>query len=117
MSKKLQAEIERSLKEVTKGCESFDEIHLKVQHADTQAKKDKSEEELKSQIKKLQRVRDQLKGWLATEEIREKDPLVKARKDIEARMELFKKVRCVVSISLMLCDVYTSRVTRLIYVV
>lgn len=54
-------------------------------------KKDKSEEELKSQIKKLQRIRDQLKAWLTTEEIRDKDPLIIARRNIETRMELFKK--------------------------
>ncbi|KAH9249804.1 hypothetical protein BASA81_012399 [Batrachochytrium salamandrivorans] len=90
-NRKVQTDIDRTLKEVVKGCDYFDEIHHKLLNADTQAKKEKSEDELKTQIKKLQRVRDQLKTWLATEEIREKDPLINARKNIESRMELFKR--------------------------
>jgi len=35
--------------------------------------------------------RDQIKGWISSDEIREKDPLLKARRTIEERMELFKK--------------------------
>ena len=49
------------------------------------------EAELKKEIKKLQRHRDQLKLWIGGSEIREKDRLKEARKTIETRMEAFKQ--------------------------
>jgi CCR4-NOT transcription complex subunit 3 len=91
MNRKLATDIDRALKDVTKGIEQFDDIYKKVIEADTAGKKDKAESELKTQIKKLQRTRDQIKGWIASEEIREKDALMQARRTIETRMELFKR--------------------------
>lgn len=91
MNRKLATDIDRVLKDVTKGVELFDEIHRRVLDSDTAAKKERTEVDLKTQIKKLQRFRDQIKGWIASEEIRDKDQLVQARKTVEARMEVFKK--------------------------
>ena len=41
------------------------------------------EAELKTQIKKLQRLRDQIKTWLQSNEIKDKKALTDARKLIE----------------------------------
>merc|ERR1711962_1112716 len=50
------------------------------------------EEDLKKEIKKLQRLRDQIKTWIASAEIKDKSVLVEKRKLIEARMEKFRMV-------------------------
>jgi plasmid stabilization system protein ParE len=60
-----QGEIDRTLKKVQEGVEIFDEIWEKVYSAQNQNQKEKFESELKSQIKKLQRYRDDIKVRLA----------------------------------------------------
>jgi CCR4-NOT transcription complex subunit 3 len=61
-----------------------------VQSADTQNLKEKHEMDLKKEIKKLQRLRDQIKTWVSSTEVKDKDALVEARKLIETKMEQFK---------------------------
>jgi len=46
--------------------------------------------DLKKEIKKLQRLRDQIKTWVSSTEVKDKDALVEARKLIETKMEQFK---------------------------
>ena len=58
--------------------------------AETTSQKEKHEADLKKEIKKLQRYRDQIKGWVASSEIKDKNQLVEYRKLIESRMERFK---------------------------
>ena len=109
-------EIDRVLKKVDEGADFFDEIWSKgtlkssffivatfwshvfplysdlliVQSAETQNLKEKHEMDLKKEIKKLQRLRDQIKTWVASTEVKDKDALVEARKLIETKMETFK---------------------------
>lgn len=45
--------------------------------------KEKCETDLKTQIKKLQRLRDQIKTWIASSEIKDKEQLTDTRKLIE----------------------------------
>ncbi len=45
---------------------------------------------MKKEIKKLQRLRDQIKGWQQLSEIKDKQALNDARKSIETEMERFK---------------------------
>ena len=52
--------------------------------------KEKHEIDLKKEIKKLQRLRDQIKTWIGSSEVKDKDALVEARKLIETKMEQFK---------------------------
>jgi CCR4-NOT transcriptional regulation complex NOT5 subunit len=52
----------------------------KVYAAEVQALKDKYEGELKKEIKKLQRLRDQIKTWVGSNDIKDKSALVEARK-------------------------------------
>ncbi len=41
-------------------------------------------QDLKKEIKKLQRLRDQIKTWLSGSEVKDKKPLIEQRKLIEA---------------------------------
>jgi len=91
-TRKLQAEIDRCLKKVAEGVDKFDETWQKVHHASNSNQKEKYEEDLKKEIKKLQRLRDQIKTWIASAEIKDKSVLVEKRKLIEAKMEKFKMV-------------------------
>ena len=96
-------EIERCLKKVTEGVETFEDIWQKVDRdistiliaifkttlalqvhtAPNPNQKDKYEQELKKEIKKLQRLRDQIKAWISSTEIKDKKSLQEARKNIE----------------------------------
>lgn len=66
--------------------------NLKVQEATNANQKDKYETDLKKEIKKLQRQREQIKGWLNSNEIKDKSQLQEFRRVIEQKMEQFKVV-------------------------
>ncbi|KAL9431477.1 hypothetical protein AB3S75_026628 [Citrus x aurantiifolia] len=89
-SRKLQGEIDRVLKKVQEGVDVFDSIWNKVYDTDNANQKEKFEADLKKEIKKLQRYRDQIKTWIQSSEIKDKKALVDARKLIEREMERFK---------------------------
>nr|TKR90804.1 general negative regulator of transcription subunit 3 isoform X1 [Populus alba] len=96
-SRKLQGEIDRVLKKVQEGVDVFDSIWNKVYDTDNVNQKEKFEADLKKEIKKLQRYRDQIKTWIQSSEIKDKkvsasyeQALVDARKTIEKEMERFK---------------------------
>ncbi|KAJ8512938.1 hypothetical protein OPV22_003372 [Ensete ventricosum] len=96
-SRKLQGEIDRVLKKVQEGVDVFDSIWNKVYDTENANQKEKFEADLKKEIKKLQRYRDQIKTWLQSNEIKDKkvnasyeQALVDARKLIEREMERFK---------------------------
>ncbi|KAI3911582.1 hypothetical protein MKW92_013475 [Papaver armeniacum] len=96
-SRKLQGEIDRVLKKVHEGVEVFDSIWNKVYDTDNANQKEKFEADLKKEIKKLQRYRDQIKTWIQSSEIKDKkvsasyeQALLDARKIIEREMERFK---------------------------
>jgi len=89
-NRKLQGEIDRLMKKVQEGIEEFDGILSKVYAATSANQKEKYEQDLKREIKKLQRSRDQIKAWIASSEVKQKNPLVEARKLIETKMEQFK---------------------------
>ncbi|XP_028395465.1 CCR4-NOT transcription complex subunit 3-like [Dendronephthya gigantea] len=90
--RKLQAEIDRCLKKITEGVETFEDIWQKVHNAANANQKEKYEADLKKEIKKLQRLRDQIKTWIASNDIKDKQVLVDKRKLIETQMERFKVV-------------------------
>lgn len=89
-ARKLQTEIDRVLKKVDEGVILFDEIWDKVYSAEQQNQKEKYEGDLKKEIKKLQRLRDQIKTWIGSSDVKDKDQLVEYRKLIETKMEQFK---------------------------
>lgn len=88
--RKLQTEIDKTLKKVTEGLGIFDEIWDQLYATDNANQKEKHEANLKTEIKKLQRYRDQIKSWISSADIKDKSDLLDARKDIERRMERFK---------------------------
>ncbi|XP_029593500.1 CCR4-NOT transcription complex subunit 3-like isoform X4 [Salmo trutta] len=90
--RKLQGEIDRCLKKVAEGVEQFEDIWQKLHNAANANQKEKYEADLKKEIKKLQRLRDQIKTWVASNEIKDKRQLVENRKVIETQMERFKVV-------------------------
>ncbi|XP_043935429.1 CCR4-NOT transcription complex subunit 3 isoform X2 [Protopterus annectens] len=98
--RKLQGEIDRCLKKVSEGVEQFEDIwqkfilvsHPQLHNAANANQKEKYEADLKKEIKKLQRLRDQIKTWVASNEIKDKRQLIENRKLIETQMERFKIV-------------------------
>lgn len=60
--------------------------------ATTQAAKEKQELELKKEIKKLQRLRDQIKNWITSNEIKDKTALTENKRLVEVQMEKFKVI-------------------------
>ena len=102
----IAAEIDRCLKKVSEGVEKFEETWKKVHNASNTNQKvsialsdwspnnsfsfqEKYEEDLKKEIKKLQRLRDQIKTWLASGEIKDKSTLMENRKLIETVSHLY----------------------------
>lgn len=89
--KKKIGEIDKTLKKINEGVETFDDIwqkllivsRLQVQNATNLNQKEKYETELKKEIKKLQRLREQIKAWQGSNDIKDKKPLLEARKNIE----------------------------------
>ncbi|KAJ2610329.1 general negative regulator of transcription subunit 5 [Coemansia sp. RSA 1365] len=92
MSRKLQSEIERVFKKVAEGIEDFEECYDKVLNASNASQKEKYETDLKKEIKKLQRLRDQIKTWIQSNDIKDKHDLLHHRKLIEKQMEKFKAI-------------------------
>ena len=96
--RKLQQEIDKVLKKVKDGIQEFDLIYDKFESTDSnenQSYKEKLETDLKREIKKLQKHREQIKMWISKEDIKDKDllnNLTNSRKLIESKMELFKSV-------------------------
>jgi CCR4-NOT transcription complex subunit 3 len=76
-------EIERAIKQIKLGYQEFDDIYEKIQTATSQPQKEKQEDNLKREIKKLQRQRDQIKTWIASGDVKDKSELIQHRKDIE----------------------------------
>jgi CCR4-NOT transcriptional regulation complex NOT5 subunit len=54
-----------------------------MQASTNQTQKEKLELDLKTQIKKLQRLRDQIKTWVASNDIKDKSALLENRRLIE----------------------------------
>ncbi|KAJ2868569.1 general negative regulator of transcription subunit 5 [Coemansia erecta] len=92
MSRKLFAEIDRVFKKVAEGIEDFEDCYDKVVNASNASQKEKYETDLKKEIKKLQRLRDQIKTWIQSSEIKDKQDLLHHRKLIEKQMEKFKAI-------------------------
>ena len=70
-------------KKVAEGIEIFEECYNKVLNASTPKQKEKNEADLKKEIKKLQRQREQIKSWLQSNDIKDKTDLIYQRKLIE----------------------------------
>ncbi|KAK3937398.1 Not1 N-terminal domain, CCR4-Not complex component-domain-containing protein [Diplogelasinospora grovesii] len=91
-ARKLAQEVDKCFKKVAEGVAEFESIYEKIEQSTNPAQKDKLEDQLKREIKKLQRLRDQIKTWAASNDIKDKAPLLEQRRLIETQMEKFKAV-------------------------
>ncbi|KAI7832618.1 Not1 N-terminal domain, CCR4-Not complex component-domain-containing protein [Gamsiella multidivaricata] len=91
-TRKLQTEIDKVLKKVAEGVETFEETLDKIEKSTHANQKEKYEADLKKEIKKLQRLRDQIKTWISSSDIKDKRALMDNRKLIEQQMEKFKAI-------------------------
>lgn len=82
-ARKLQQEVDKCFKKVAEGVAEFEAIYEKIEQSNNPAQKEKQEDNLKREIKKLQRLRDQIKTWAASNDIKDKAPLLEHRKLIE----------------------------------
>jgi CCR4-NOT transcription complex subunit 3 len=82
-ARKLAIEIDKCYKKVAEGVAAFENIYDKIQSSTNAAQKEKLEDSLKKEIKKLQRDRDRIKAWAASNDIKDKKELVNHRKLIE----------------------------------
>jgi CCR4-NOT transcription complex subunit 3 len=82
-ARKLQQEVEKCFKKVDEGVAEFEALHEKIEQSTNAAQKEKLEDNLKREIKKLQRLRDQIKTWAAANDVKDKAPLMEKRKLIE----------------------------------
>lgn len=86
-ARKLQLEVESTLKKVHEGSESWGKEWAKLQSLEDITQRDKIIEGLKRDLKKLQRLREQVRGWLATGEVKgQDDALQEARRTVERHM-------------------------------
>ncbi|SCU90042.1 LAME_0E06788g1_1 [Lachancea meyersii CBS 8951] len=93
--RKLQQDIEKLLKKVKEGLQDFEDVYDKFQSTDASntSYREKLEGDLKREIKKLQKHRDQIKTWLSKEDVKDKQQvLMEHRRLIESGMERFKSV-------------------------
>jgi hypothetical protein len=79
----ITAEIDRTLKIVSQGVQQFEDTYDTLDKTSNVTQKEKLESDLKTQIKKLQRNRDQIKVWLGSSDIKDKSALLDNRKLIE----------------------------------
>lgn len=96
----ITAEIDRTLKQISEGVETFQSIYVKMQASMDRTEKEKLEADLKTQIKKLQRLRDQIKTWAAGNDIQDKSALLENRRLIEAVRSYIRICLCCTNIVL-----------------
>ena len=77
---------------IAEGIAVFESIYEKLDSSENRTQTEKIELDLKKEIKKLQRYRDNIKTWAASNEIKDKKPLMDHRRAIEVQMERFKAV-------------------------
>ena len=89
-ARKLQKEIETTLKKVDEGVAEFCDLWEDA-NDHSNSNREKLGDELKKSINKLQRFRVQIREWISMNEVKDKEKLEKARKTIEYNMQRFKE--------------------------
>ncbi|EMG49814.1 hypothetical protein G210_5350, partial [Candida maltosa Xu316] len=92
-ARKLQQEFDKTNKKIAEGLQLFGEIRDKIFSSEVASQREKLENDLKKELKKLQRSRDQLKQWLGDSSIKlDKNLLQDNRTRIEHAMDQFKEL-------------------------
>ena len=89
-NRKLQQTVEATLRKVDEGLAEFEQYWKKVEEAPNPSQREKAQSDLKREIKKLQRFRDDIMKWASSSEVKDKLPLQESRRKIEIEMEKFK---------------------------
>jgi len=104
-SRKIQAEVDRALKKTQEGLGELDDLWPRYTaaaaaaaaasppSATALAARERVDGEIKKRLRKLQRLRDQIRTWIGSAEIKVKKPLQDARKAIEAAVDRHKTER------------------------
>lgn len=79
-------------KKINEGLETFDTYHERHENSTNPSQRDKLESDLKREIKKLQKLREQIKVWQTQNEVKDKDKLLDYRRLVETAMEKYKVV-------------------------
>ncbi|AMD20646.1 HDL098Wp [Eremothecium sinecaudum] len=91
--RKLQQEIDRVFKKINEGLEIFNTYYERHENCtNNPSQKDKLESDLKREVKKLQRLREQIKSWQSSPDVKDKDSLLDYRRSVEVAMEKYKAV-------------------------
>jgi CCR4-NOT transcription complex subunit 3 len=70
-------------KRIHEGVGAFQGVHDKLVQSQNASQKEKLEDALKKEIKKLQRSRDKVKAWIGSNEVKDKRHLLDMRRLIE----------------------------------
>lgn len=91
--RKLQQEVDKVFKKINEGLDVFDTYYERHESCtNNPSQKDKLESDLKREVKKLQRLREQIKSWQSSPDIKDKDVLLEHRRRVEIAMEKYKAV-------------------------
>ncbi|ODV74488.1 Not CCR4-Not complex component, partial [Cyberlindnera jadinii NRRL Y-1542] len=90
--RKLQQEIDKVFKKINEGLDIFNTYHERHENAPNASVKEKLENDLKREVKKLQKLREQIKVWQAQSEVKDKEKLLEYRRAVEVAMEKYKVV-------------------------
>ena len=91
--RKLQQEVDRVFKKINECLEIFNSYYERHESCtNNPSQKDKLESDLKREVKKLQRLREQIKSWQSSPDIKDKDSLLDYRRSVEIAMEKYKAV-------------------------
>lgn len=85
-------EIDRVFKKINEGLEIFNTYHERHENSTNPSQRDKLESDLKREIKKLQKLREQIKVWQTQNEVKDKEKLLEYRRLVEVAMEKYKVV-------------------------
>ena len=86
-ARKLQQEVETTLKKVAERNREWEIEWKKLETTEDALQRERIIDLLKKDLKKLQKVREQVRGWIASGEIKgQDDVLQEARRSIERHM-------------------------------
>ncbi|KAH3687351.1 hypothetical protein WICPIJ_001628 [Wickerhamomyces pijperi] len=89
--RKLLQEVDKVFKKINEGLDIFNALHDRHDGANP-AQREKLENELKKEVKKLQKSREQIKVWQSTSDIKDKASLLDYRRRVEIAMEKYKVI-------------------------
>lgn len=92
-ARKLALEVETTLKKIHEGVQDWQSEVAKLSSIDDSAQATKLTDTLKRDLKKLQKLRDSVRGWLAEGSCPGKEQqLIAGREEVESCMMLFKDI-------------------------